>query len=35
MAHSNRYDENFKKIDRDLTYSLSDAVGIIKTSSPA
>jgi len=35
MSHSNRYDENFKKIDRDSTYSLSDAVGIIKSGSPA
>ena len=34
MGHSNRYDKNFKEVDRDLVYSLSDAVGIIKAASP-
>ena len=34
MGHGNRYNENSKKIDRDLTYSLSEAVGIIKSTAP-
>ena len=34
MGHGNRYNENSKKIDRDLTYSLSEAVGIIKSAAP-
>ena len=35
MSHSNRYDNNFKTIDRNLEYSLDDAVKIIKETSPA
>jgi len=35
MGHSNRYNNNFKTIDRDLTYSLEEAVKIIKETSPA
>ena len=35
MSHSNRYTNNFKTIDRDLTYSLNDAVKLIKNHSPA
>lgn len=34
MGHGNRYNENSKKIDRDLIYSLSEAVGIIKSTAP-
>ena len=35
MKHGKRYNENFKKIDKDLTYSLDDAVVILKgTSAP-
>jgi len=34
MSHSNRYSENFKKIDRDTKYSLDEAVNIIKETSP-
>ena len=34
MSHSNRYSENFKKIDRDTKYSLAEAVNIIKETSP-
>ncbi len=35
MSHSNRYTNNFKTIDRDSIYSLSDAVSLIKKTSPA
>jgi len=35
MSHSNRYNNNFKTIDRDLIYSLDEAVKLIKESSPA
>jgi large subunit ribosomal protein L1 len=35
MSHSNRYNNNFKTVDRDLIYSLDEAVKIIKESSPA
>jgi len=34
MGHGNRYNESLKKIDRDLVYSLSEAVGIIKSTPP-
>ena len=34
MGHGNRYNKNSKKINRDLIYSLSDAVGIIKSTAP-
>ena len=34
MNHSKRYDNNFKTIDRDLKYSLDEAVKIIKETSP-
>ena len=30
MNHGKRYDNNFKTIDRNLEYSLDDAVKIIK-----
>ena len=33
MKHGKRYNENFKKIDKNLTYSLDEAVGILKKSS--
>jgi len=35
MNHGKRYDNNFKTIDRNLEYSLDDAVKIIKETSPA
>ena len=34
MNHSKRYDNNFKTMDRDLKYSLDEAVKIIKETSP-
>ena len=34
MGHSNRYNNNFKTIDRDLMYPLDEAVKIIKATSP-
>ena len=34
MHHSNRYNNNFKTIDRNLKYSLDEAVKIIKETSP-
>ena len=35
MNHGKRYDNNFKTIDRNIKYSLDDAVNIIKETSPA
>ena len=35
MNHGKRYDNNFKTIDRNIEYSLDDAVKIIKETSPA
>ena len=35
MNHGKRYNNNFKTIDRNLEYSLDDAVKIIKETSPA
>ena len=34
MSQSNRYKNNFKAIDREMVYSLDEAVKIIKSSSP-
>ena len=33
MGHGKRHNENLKKLDKDLLYSLDDAVGILKESS--
>ena len=33
MKHGKRYNENFKKVDKNLTYSLGDAVEILKNTS--
>ena len=34
MSQSNRYKNNFKAIDREIVYSLDEAVKTIKSSSP-
>ena len=34
MSQSNRYTKNFKAINREMIYSLNEAVKLIKSSSP-